>query len=142
MILNFLQSNGKLSTCAWILMAPSCETSRATQLTGVHLTAYHGLFKSLTELLQQGHSPDIKNYHGRTPLSWASRNGHEAVVRLLLNTPGVDRMLEDSILRMIPLTQAAAREHDKVVKLLVNQHGIHPDSRDKNGITPLSGCKA
>lgn len=35
-------------------------------------------------LLNQGANVDAEDEYGRTPLSWAAGNGHEAVVRLLL----------------------------------------------------------
>ena len=35
-------------------------------------------------LLKNRHNPDVKDTYGRTPLSWAAENGHEAVVKLLL----------------------------------------------------------
>jgi ankyrin repeat protein len=35
-------------------------------------------------LAENGVDPDSKDRYGRTPLSWAARNGHEAVVRLLI----------------------------------------------------------
>jgi ankyrin repeat protein len=35
-------------------------------------------------LLEKGAEPDSKDNGGRTPLSWAAKRGHEAVVRLLL----------------------------------------------------------
>ena len=35
-------------------------------------------------LLEKGAEPEAKDYiYGRTPLSWAAANGHEAVVKLL-----------------------------------------------------------
>ena len=42
-------------------------------------------------LAKDGVDPDSKDgNHGRTPLSWAAENGHEAVVKLLLAKDGVD----------------------------------------------------
>jgi ankyrin repeat protein len=42
--------------------------------------------KAVVKLLIETGKVDVDskdNYHGRTPLSWAAENGHEAVVKLL-----------------------------------------------------------
>ncbi|EON63614.1 hypothetical protein W97_02842 [Coniosporium apollinis CBS 100218] len=38
---------------------------------------------------------DSKNEYGRTPLSWAAEQGHEAVVKLLVERDDVKANLED-----------------------------------------------
>lgn len=57
----------------------------AHQTTGLHLTAESGLIQLLEALLlaQDDVEADSRDEYGRTPLSWAAANGHEAVVRLL-----------------------------------------------------------
>jgi ankyrin repeat protein len=41
--------------------------------------------------LERRHDVNAKDKNGRTPLSWAAQNGHEAVVKLLLdNSSDVD----------------------------------------------------
>ena len=56
-----------------------------------HLAAYFGLRDIIMALLKNGHDPDVKDGYGRTPLSQAAREGHEAVVKLLVEkgAPGV-----------------------------------------------------
>ncbi len=60
--------------------------------------------------------------HGRTPLSRAAESGHEAVVKLLLETKEVDVDAKDGYGRT-PLSWAAGNGHEAVVKLLRRYHG-------------------
>jgi ankyrin repeat protein len=56
-------------------------------------------------------------WHGQTPLSWAAKGGHEAVVKVLLATGRADVNSKDNSGRT-PLSWAAEGEHESVVKLL------------------------
>ena len=60
---------------------------------------------------------DLKDSYGRTPLSWAAEKGHEAVVKLLVETGKVDVDSKDRH-GQTPLSQAAGKGHEAVVKLL------------------------
>jgi ankyrin repeat protein len=66
----------------------------------------------------------------------AAENGHEAVVRLLLATTGVDPDLRDSDGRT-PLSRAAQKGHEAVVKLLLAQERVKKNSVDNYGMTPF-----
>jgi hypothetical protein len=74
--------------------------------------------------------------YGQTPLSWATRNGHEAVVELLLAKNGVDSDSKDSH-RLTPLSWAARAGHAAVVKLLLDKGGVNINSKDYSERTPL-----
>jgi serine/threonine-protein phosphatase 6 regulatory ankyrin repeat subunit A len=77
----------------------------------------------------------VKDYKGRTLLSWAAENGHDDVLELLirknLNPNAIDQ------LHRTPLSWAARRGHESIVVILLDNK-VHPDWRDGAGRTPLS----
>jgi len=50
----------------------------------VHLTACWGLGKVLKLLIDNENTIDVEDASKRTPSSWASKNGHEQAIRVLL----------------------------------------------------------
>lgn len=68
-------------------------------------------------------------------ISWSK--GHEAVVRLLLETGQVDVNLRDPDGRT-PLSLAAEIGHIAVVRLLLETGRVDVNSKDCDGHTPLS----
>jgi len=108
---------------------------------GLHLTARYGLLY-LTERLLIGKHGDSniganpKDRYGRTPLSWAASQGHEAVVRLLTRRDDVEADAKDEF-GQTPLSLAAERGHEAVVRLLVERDDVEADSKDKGDWTPL-----
>ena len=56
--------------------------------------------------------------HGETPLLWAAGNGHNGVVKLLLDTAQVDVNAKDRMHGDTPLSAATKNRHGAVVKLL------------------------
>ncbi|KFY39666.1 hypothetical protein V495_05813 [Pseudogymnoascus sp. VKM F-4514 (FW-929)] len=85
---------------------------------------------------------DSKDNNGRTPLSWAAREGYDAIVKLLLERNDVDPNLEDNG-GCNPLWAALSGDWidksrpEAIVKLLLKR-GVIPDSKNKDGRTPLS----
>ncbi|KAK1770374.1 vegetative incompatibility protein HET-E-1 [Phialemonium atrogriseum] len=78
---------------------------------------------------QAGTDIDARDESGKTPLSWAARNGHEAVVRLLLATGkvNVDSKDEDD---KTPLSWAAENGHDAIVRLLLATRKVDVNTED------------
>lgn len=82
---------------------------------GLHLVAYFGLEKVVQPPLDL-HGWDPEDDSGRTPLSWAAENGHEALVRLLL-AKGANAGAKDHS-TLLPVSWAAMSGHDTIVRLL------------------------
>ncbi|KAJ9483560.1 hypothetical protein VN97_g9836 [Penicillium thymicola] len=77
--------------------------------------------------------------YGRTPLLWASANGHDTVISLLLETGKVDPSFKDSEWGRTPLSWASANGHDAVVSLLLETGEVDLNFKDSEwGRTPLS----
>ena len=113
--------------------------SYPTESVGLHLTARFGLLHLLRKLLhglgEDDVEADSKDGYGQTPLSWAARRGHEAVVKLLVEK-GVDLDSKDRHGRT-PLSYAVGNGHEVVVELLVEK-GVDLDTKDRHGRTLLS----
>ncbi|KAH6848202.1 ankyrin repeat protein [Chaetomium sp. MPI-CAGE-AT-0009] len=88
-------------------------------------------------LLNQFVDVNDRNGEGRTPLSLAAENGHDAIVKLLVGKDSVKPDTPDNDGRT-PLSWAAGNGHDAVVGVLLGNNSVKPDTPDKLGRTPLS----
>jgi ankyrin repeat protein len=148
LVLDLLKSKTKVAAAGQALMDSknftdycySEEDPKGT--TGVHIAAFFGLGWAITDLLRI--RSDVENIdinsrdsYGWTPLLFAVENGHEAVVKLLLETGKVDVNLGD-YLRQTPLWIAAWNGNEAVVKLLLETGVIYVNIEDIGyGQTPL-----
>ncbi|KAJ9412468.1 hypothetical protein QL093DRAFT_2570550 [Fusarium oxysporum] len=106
--------------------------------TGLHLAACFGLKEAVSALMELNHDPNLKDTYSRTTLWWASREGHEAVVELLLASGNVDPNIKDNKGRT-PLSWAARYGHMRIVELLLASDKVDPNVKDNfYGQTPLS----
>ncbi|TRX97935.1 hypothetical protein FHL15_001145 [Xylaria flabelliformis] len=160
LIADFLQTEPKVSRCSQAMMATKdyyhtdYSQNVPRNFTGMHLAAYFGLQDVIVALLAAGNEPDLKDTHGRTPLSYAAERGYEEVVTLLLANKAVDPNSKDFVRGWTPLCRvdlnaadsgwtplfwAAAKGHDTVTKLLFEKVEVNPDPKDiEYGRTPLS----
>ncbi|SPO01860.1 uncharacterized protein DNG_04533 [Cephalotrichum gorgonifer] len=74
---------------------------------------------------------------GCTPLSVAILEGHEEIIRILLDLPSTD-INHRGTYRQVPLFRAVQEDHPAIAKLLLNQDGIRPNNADEDHITILS----
>jgi ankyrin repeat protein len=89
-------------------------------------------------LLARGVDVNVVDGNYRTAISWASCNGHDAVVKLFLQTEGIDVNSKDDYGQSTAFLVASEKGHDAVVKPLLQMDGIDINSKDRNGWTALS----
>jgi len=67
--------------------------------------------------------------YGRTPLSWAAKEGHERIVKVLLGREDVNPNQADDY-GWTPLSLAARKGHESIAKMLLGREGVNPDQAD------------
>jgi ankyrin repeat protein len=83
-------------------------------------------------------NPEMADCWGRSPLSLAAENGHERVVKILLEQEGVGPNTVDIKYGQTPLSWAAEKGHEAVVEMLLKRDDVNPELADKYGRTSLS----
>ena len=112
-------------------------TGTSSLFSGLHCASFFGIVELVTILISAGgYEINQQDYVGCTPLSYAARNEHEGVVKLLLEQENVNPDLQDKI-GLTPLAWAAARGCEGVAKLLLEHENVDPNRLDKNGLVPL-----
>jgi len=94
-----------------------------TETTPLHVAAWSGLTAYCHHLVQHGEDMNALDAQQRTPLSWASANGHADTVALLLDR-GSKSDVDDSV-GLKPLHYAARANQHAVVKILLAT-GVSP----------------
>ena len=106
--------------------------------TGLHGAAYLGCAEVLVALLETNIC-DLQgaDFSGNTAIAWATRRGHEGVVRVLLERSDIDPNTANTTYGQTPLSLAAMNGHDGVVGILLERNDVNPNKADKWGQTPL-----
>jgi len=107
--------------------------------TGLHGTAFLGIVELLAAVLEMKEwDVNARGIVSLTPLLWAATQGHEGVVKALLERGDINPDLADHRLHPTPLSWAALEGHERVVKVFLEQEGVNPDGAGTlNGYTPL-----
>jgi ankyrin repeat protein len=115
-IISFLEMQAQVEAAVQALFAHKRFFQRyPKEMTGLHLAAYFGLEEALQKLWCTC-GIDIDERNGRTPLSYSAENGHEAVVKLLLEN-GASVNIADSR-GWTPIIHAIQFGHEAVAELL------------------------
>ena len=104
--------------------------------SGLHCASFFGIVELVTVLINADHAVDQQDCVGRTPLTWAARNGHEEAVKILLGRKDVNPNRTDKIDRT-PLVCATFEGHEGVVKLLLERGDVDSNRPDKYYAGPL-----
>ncbi|KAK4163034.1 hypothetical protein QBC43DRAFT_69902 [Cladorrhinum sp. PSN259] len=104
--------------------------SAIAALLGLSSTVYNGV--DITEGLN--HRKDLRDYQGRTPLSWAAQEGRLSMVELLIQGGSDVNGLDSRV--HTPLYRAIENGHEAIARLLVN-NGANINARDNHGSTAL-----
>jgi len=116
------------------------QQSCAPGFTALHYTALLGIDDFASSLLQNeswSRKVNRTDSSSSTPLVWASRYGHEGVVKQLLGMRNVRPDFPDTLFHRTPLSWAAERGHERIVQLLLAQNSVDPNTKCNQGRTPL-----
>jgi hypothetical protein len=118
---SLLKSNAKVCAMSQALTVSKSKwcsgySQGIRQMTALHLAAYFGIKEAAARALGIQGCWDIRDSDGRTPLSWAAENGHQAIVELLLEN-GAYLWSRDNFGRT-PLSRAAGNGYENIIQLL------------------------
>ena len=106
-------------------------------VTLLHVASRYNLISVVKAVLTQDVCANQPNKSSETSLSIAAREGHEVVVKLLLNRYDIDSNHKD-IHGDTPLSLAAIGGHKAVVEMLINREDTDLNSENDYGDTPFS----
>ena len=108
-----------------------------SSFSGLHCASFFGIVEVVAGLIEmERYDINEGDFWGFGPIAWAARNGHEEVVKILLERREIcpDKPNNDG---GTPLSHAAQYGHEEVVKILLRQEDVNPDRPDNSGLTPL-----
>lgn len=140
LVLNFLMDDSKVGYSSHIMMGFKSRhptTYRRNMFFGGHLAAYFGLDKHIKRFLKNQIALDAKDNDGRTPLSYAAGNGHEAVVKMLLDSEKPAVVESKDLFGQTPFFWAAQKGREVIVRLFLKRDDININSKNRFDETPI-----
>lgn len=119
------------------------DSNNFRQLTnGLHLIAKHGLSGLAKRVLDDGIFGDVNTYDsdhgfGQTAIHWATENGHDEIVRLLLET-GKVTVDQTDLIGDTALVKAASNGHSSIVRLLCATDHVNVNAVNHEGIPSIA----
>ena len=104
--------------------------------SALQLAAYLGLAKITLKRLEDGFEPDVKDWSGVTPLSWAAYRGHQEVVKLLLTCEDVNPNVSGHR-RRTSLVMTVLDGNTAIVQLPLAYEYIEVNAKDYLGLSVL-----
>ena len=142
--LELLKENyGEISTrslLAQVKKFPLLGFSNLSPFSGLHCASFFGIVEVVAGLIEmECYDINEGDFSGCGPIAWAARNGHEGVVKILLEQREIspDKPNNDG---RTPLLYAACGGHEGVVKILLGREEVDPDGPDIWDQTPLSNA--
>ena len=115
---------------------------RPMKCTALHAASLLGVLEIMVSLLKANKwDLNATDCFGNTASLWATRKGHDAIVKVLLEEEGVNPHLVDCRGKT-SLSWAAEGGHEGIVEMLLKRNDVNPDTVDKYGRTPLSWTAA
>ena len=119
------------------ILSPKICLETPAGFTGLHYAAYFGMVETAIGLLNMKKwDLEATDVQGNTAILWAARNGHGAIVQILLKLEGVRPNIADNG-GQTPLSWAAKNRCEDVVKMLIEREDVTPNTADREGRTPL-----
>jgi len=105
--------------------------------SALHCVSYFGVAEVAIDLIRTRRwDVNHRDSAGRTPLMWAARFGHEAVVKLLLRRKDIRPDMPDTTYGRTALSWAAGSGHEGVVRLFLGSLFINPGSMGRQRRAP------
>jgi len=116
------------------------STEGPTGFTPLHAASFLGIVEIVAIVLEKKEwDANATDCLDSTALKWAVRNGHEEVVKMLLEQEEINPDQTDTEFGRTPISYAAEKGHEGIVKMLLEREEVNPDQADTQlGQTPLS----